>query len=98
MSVSAVVDSNPQLDYGGDTYSGNCHPLYFECTYVTIVYDCKRLSRQINHFVHYIFGLKEGICQIRDPAEAATVQEHLVQVFHLARKYCIIPGCKREKK
>ena len=40
----------------------------------------------------------EGICQIRNPAEAATVQEHLNQVFHLAHKYCIIPGCKRQKE
>ena len=90
------VDDNPQMDCGGDTYSGNCHPLYIECTYVIIVY-CKRSSCGNNHFVHYIFDLKEGICQIRDPAEAATVQEHLDQVFHLARKYCIIPGCKRER-
>ena len=97
VSVIVDVDDNPQMDCGGDTYSGNCHPLYIECTYVIIVY-CKRSSCGNNHFVHYIFGLKEGICQIRNPAEAATVQEHLDQVFHLARKYCIIPGCKREKE
>ena len=32
-NVSAVivdVDDNPQMDCGGDTYSGNCHPLYIE--------------------------------------------------------------------
>ena len=40
----------------------------------------------------------EGICQIRNPAEAATVQENLNQVFHLACKYCIISGCKREQE
>ena len=84
VSVIVDVDDNPQMDCGGDTYSGNCHPLYIECTYVIIVY-CKRSSCGNNHFVHYIFDLKEGIFQIRNPAEAATVQEHLDQVFHLAR-------------
>ena len=36
-------------------------------------------------FITYLVCLKEGICQIRNPEEAATVQEHLDQVFHLAR-------------
>ena len=43
VSVIVDVDDNPQMDCGGDTYSGNCHPLYIECTYVIIVY-CKRSS------------------------------------------------------
>jgi len=41
VSVIVDVDDNPQMDCGGDTYSGNCHPLYIECTCVIIVY-CKR--------------------------------------------------------
>ena len=51
-NVSVIVDAddNPQMDCGSrDTYSGNFHQLYIECTYVIVVY-CKRSSCGYNHF------------------------------------------------
>ena len=50
-------------------------------------------------FITYLVSRKGYVkSAFRNPAEAATVQEHLDQVFHLAHKYFIIPGCKREKE
>ena len=61
-----------------------------------IVY-CKRSDEEENnHFVHYLFAINDGLCQVRDPGKDASVDEHYDQVFHLARKYCIIPGCRKE--
>ena len=59
-----------------------------------IVY-CKRSDEEENnHFVHYLFAINDGLCQVRDPGKDASLDEHYDQVFHLARKYCIIPGCR----
>ena len=33
--------------------------------------------------------------QVRDPGKDASVDEHYGQVFHLARKYCIIPDAEK---
>jgi hypothetical protein len=41
-------------------------------------------------------AINDGLCQVRDPGKDANLDEHLDQVFHLARKYCIIPGCTKE--
>ena len=61
-----------------------------------IVY-CKRSDEEENnHFVHYLFAINDGLCQVRDPGKDASLDEHYDQVFHLARKYCIIPGCTKQ--
>jgi hypothetical protein len=44
----------------------------------------------------FLFAINDGLCQVRDPGKDASVDEHYDQVFHLARKYCIIHGCRRE--
>ena len=46
--------------------------------------------------MHYLFAINDGLCQVRDPGKDASLDEHYDQVFHLARKYCIIPGCRKE--
>ena len=48
--------------------------------------------------MHYIFVIKDGLCKVRDPGKDASLDEHYDQVFHLARKYCIIPGCTKQLK
>ena len=53
-------------------------------------------SKENNHFEHYLFAINDGLCQVRDPEKDASVDEHYDQVFYLAHKYCIIPGCTKQ--
>ena len=46
--------------------------------------------------MHSLFAINDRLCQVRDPGKDASLDEHYDQVFHLARKYCIIPGCCRQ--
>jgi hypothetical protein len=64
---------------------------------VLIVY-CERSDEEENNynFVHFLVAINDGLCQIRDPGKDPSLDEHYDQVFHLARKYCIIPGCKKQ--
>ena len=49
-----------------------------------------------NHFVHHLFAINDGLCQVSDTGKDASLDEHYDQVFHFARKYCIIPGCTKQ--
>ena len=64
---------------------------------MVIVY-CKRKDEdESNHFVHYHFAMNDKFChQVRDPGKDASLDEHLDQVFHLACKHSIIPGCTKQ--
>ncbi len=46
--------------------------------------------------MHYRVAINDGLCQACDPGKDASLDEHYDQVFHLARKYCIIPGCAKQ--
>ena len=97
--VKVIFDLDENPEKGNNKpyiYQGDCHPLHHDSNYVLIVY-CKRSDEEENnHFVHYLFAINDGLCQVRDPGKDASVDEHLDQVFHLARKCCIIPGCTKE--
>ena len=57
-------------------YQGDCHSLHHDSNYLLIV-CCKRSDEEENnHFVHYLFAINDGICQVRDPGKDANVDEH----------------------
>ena len=67
------LDENPEkVNNNPYICQGDCHPIHYDSKHVLIVY-CKRSN---NHFVHYLFAINDGLCQVRDPGKDASVDEH----------------------
>jgi hypothetical protein len=46
--------------------------------------------------VHYLFAINDGLCQVCDSRKDSSFDERYGQMFLLAHKYCIIPGCTKQ--
>ena len=56
---------------------------HHESNYVLIV-NCKRSGEEENnHFVHYLFAINDGLCQVHDPGKDANVDDIMIKYFTL---------------